>query len=435
MKKELGIGVSFIIISIVFIFILISIGLILAAGSSSTVPQGSVLNPQEGYYYDSITENCKKGVSYSAYNPFPYETKHECESDNDKLPIIDPSQLCEILWSGYEYNELTGKCELQEETGACLNPFDYLTIEECEKAHRSEIYRFLRNVQREQRSAILSCKKDCTIDRRTDLRVCNSDYKECRDTCRDDNKECLTDVLDEYKGCKAFCYAEYDSSSERRERSECLRECLTDKSLNRRNCNMGACVNTCSSIKKSCTEDVKFEYPFCKESCNFIFSDEEITCEDGKYNAGDVFLEDCEVCRCNYNKRVDCKSTKFCNFEKPEIDETTCSDNGGFYYKLCNGPYFDIVCSSEDYCLCDGLSDFSCPTGYECIHEFNTLLPRTRQTIPGFKDLLGHKLGDIGICVENPGISSCGDGNCDNLCDGLDCSMAETIYNCPADCS
>ena len=81
-----------------------------------------------------------------------------------------------------------------------------------------------------------------------------------------------------------------------------------------------------------------------------------------------------------------------------DVNEEECENAGGFYHEVCNGPYFDIICSPQKFCICDGEDGYSCPGNYTCNHKIRNLLPRKGNTVQGYKDQLGNELGDIGIC-------------------------------------
>jgi len=190
------------------------------------------------------------------------------------------------------------------------------------------------------------------------------------------------------------------------------------------------CLNKCNKEKINCLKLVNSDYSKCSKKCAYL--GKNITCLGGKYNAGDVFLDSCQICECGYNSRVSCKKTDFCNFNEFLNDSSKCESNNGLFQQLCNGPYFDIVCSHDNYCLCSGFDNYSCPENYYCLHNFSLSLTRRGYTIAGWKTLLGVQLGDIGICVKKQQIDSCGNGVCENIVKPG--KEAETFLNCPEDC-
>ncbi len=190
------------------------------------------------------------------------------------------------------------------------------------------------------------CKKECSVDKGNAIDICNYKYRQCFISCLKKDKE---------------CYYE------------------------------------CEFEKKYCLSEIKFRFGSCAKNCNYI--EKNITC--GIYKLGEIFYEDCKICKCVYDGRINCKRTDFCNYNKVLRNKTLCITNKGLYQQLCNGPYFDIVCSKDNFCLCDGNDSYSCPIDYICLHDFSLSLTRRGHTISGWKTLLGVELGNIGICVKN----------------------------------
>lgn len=223
---------------------------------------------------------------------------------------------------------------------------------------------------------------------------------------------------------------------------DCKNECINEKKAGSLNCSSSflsckedctknrTCSNNCHKEKTNCLKTVNSDYSKCSKKC--INIGKNITCLNGKYKTGDVFLDKCQECVCGYNARVSCKKTDFCNFNEVLNDKNICETNNGLYQPLCNGPYFDIVCSQANFCLCNGLNNYTCPENYYCLHDFSLSLTRRGYTIAGWKTLLGFQLGDIGICVKKPILTSCGNGICENIV--LSEKEAETSINCPEDC-
>lgn len=224
---------------------------------------------------------------------------------------------------------------------------------------------------------------------------------------------------------------------------DCKTVCVSDKKLDKDNCSSlyssckdncnkeRLCMNSCVKEKTTCLKQASSNFLKCSKKCMYI--GKNITCLNGKYNAGETFLEGCRVCECQYNSRVSCKKTDFCNFNEVLNDKTVCETNNGLYQQLCNGPYFDIVCSQSNFCLCDGNNNYSCPKNYYCLHDFSLSLTRRGYTIAGWKTLLGVQLGNIGICAKKPELLNCGNGICENIL--KENKEAETILNCPEDCN
>lgn len=197
-----------------------------------------------------------------------------------------------------------------------------------------------------EQNSINSCKKECDLNKNNATEICNKDFQLCKDNCSKKDRDC-----------------NYE----------------------------------CNFEKRNCISRVVFKYSSCPKNCKYL--SKNITC--GNHQLGEIFYENCNICRCESNGRINCKKTDFCNHNKVLRNKTQCILNNGLYQQLCNGPYFDIVCSKDNFCLCDGDNDYNCPEDYECLHEFNPGLTRRGHTIAGWKTLLGVNLGDIGICVKN----------------------------------
>lgn len=277
-------------------------------------------------------------------------------------------------------------------------------------------------------NSINECKKDCRLDKSTATALCTSNFNDCKNECKNISNNCLSTHKEEYNSCKSKCDLQNS-----KEKSKCLSICLRTFTINKKSCDSKLCISSCDSNKKSCSDETDFRFSDCSNNCKYAVLNNNITCENGKYNAGETFLLGCDICKCKYDSTISCKKTLFCNFNDLTLEKNKCVSNGGFYQQLCNGPYFDIVCSQNAFCQCDGNSNYSCPEGYACIHNFTSSLTRKSQTISGWKTLLGFELGDIGLCAKKPALESCGNGICENkfLDNG---NSPETSYNCPKDC-
>lgn len=196
-----------------------------------------------------------------------------------------------------------------------------------------------------EKESIILCKQECRINEKSSIDLCNKDFKSCKNNCSKKDKDCLYE-----------CYIE----------------------------------------KKGCLDKINFKFSDCSKNC--IYLSKNITC--GNRILGEIFFEGCDLCRCEYNKKINCKKTDFCNYDKVLRNKTQCISNKGLYQQLCNGPYFDIVCSKDNFCLCEGDNNYSCPEEYTCLHEFSLSLTRRGYTLPGWKTLLGKPLGNIGICAK-----------------------------------
>lgn len=289
----------------------------------------------------------------------------------------------------------------------------------------------------EQRAAIRSCKVDCRLDYRQDSGLCREQYQQCRTLCKTQYAECKTAQELDYDTCQGQCQASYDpsdpsldkavASEVRRELRQCMRTCSSDFRKNKREfCSLSDCRRACYDEKRSCTNTSRDSYKSCKTGC--LQANVDITCENGRYQAGTVLLRGCDRCECRFNGRLHCEKSPTCNYDV-EINEEECSE--GYYQRLCKGPYFRLRCSRQKYCQCEGDAQYECPSDYICIHEFSVKIP---DTIEGFRDSRGIPLGDIGICAREPDLPNCGNGACENIvCD--DCPGPESSVTCPEDCS
>jgi len=193
---------------------------------------------------------------------------------------------------------------------------------------------------------IRSCKTDCILSKTNATNICIQDFKQCSINCSKKDKDCNYE-----------CYFE----------------------------------------KRNCLSEINFKFGSCNKNCNYIYKN--ISC--GSHALGEIFYENCSICKCEFNGKINCKMDDFCNYKKILRNKTQCIASNGLYQLLCNGPYFDIVCSKDKFCLCDGNDDYSCPADYTCLHEFTLSLTRRGNTISGWKTLLGRPLGNIGVCAKN----------------------------------
>lgn len=155
------------------------------------------------------------------------------------------------------------------------------------------------------------------------------------------------------------------TSSERAQIAECKKDCRLSRFLDNSNCD--ADFKTCRSLCFSTD---------CKRTCS--------------QQRRDCIIQTNK----NYNS---CKSLCINNQNDFSINESECQDSGGLYQEICNGPYFDIVCSKEKFCICGGNFNYTCPGNYQCIMDFAS--PNKRLfTVEGWKTFLGVKLGNIGLC-------------------------------------
>ncbi len=186
------------------------------------------------------------------------------------------------------------------------------------------------------------CKRAASQERRAEYKTCINDYKECRKNCGQEKKSCLTEVKQDYAKCREQCIDR-----------ECKRTCSQKMRAEKKECSKRECLRECRDEKNECKKQAKNKYQEAKEAC---------------------------------------ETTVF------EVSQEECEAAGGLYHEICNGPYFDIICSPQKFCICNGNNEYSCPSNYTCNHKIKNILPRKGNTIQGYKDFLGNELGDIGIC-------------------------------------
>ncbi len=195
------------------------------------------------------------------------------------------------------------------------------------------------------------CMTSCVTQQRETLKQCNSNYTQCIFSCSDQRKACTEQKTNEFNSCKSDC----SLISDRKEKNACLKVC-SEKYKEIRQCNQRECRDACSDNNKLCKQESKDQYDSCMNLCKP---------KEPLYD----FI----------------------------IDKQTCVDSGGFYQRLCKGPFFDVVCTPQDYCQCSGNNNYSCPKDYQCIKD-HKIVVRGRDSISGWRTLHGQPLGDSGIC-------------------------------------
>ncbi len=187
---------------------------------------------------------------------------------------------------------------------------------------------------------------------------------------------CRSNCLDDKKISQDLCKSDF---------SECKTLCISNRT----------CSSNCVKERINCLKQANSEHVSCQKQCKAIIAPK---CLDGTYNLGDTFTSGCQICECKANGKISCKKDAFCN-KNASVSESSCLQAGGLYSPLCNGPYFDLLCTQQNFCLCEGTNNYSCPLNYECMKSFVSPNKRTH-TINGWKDVIGLSLGDIGICVQ-----------------------------------
>lgn len=245
-----------------------------------------------------------------------------------------------------------------------------------------------------------SCIKSCIINTKNNINDCHSEFDICSENARVQLKDCS-----HYSG---------------KNKTACMKDARNE-------------IIECNADKKVCLKDIDNSVSRCKKKCSY--TGKNITCEKGKYNAGDVFLNQCDKCECNGNGKVSCKTTEFCNFASSNISKETCESNGGLFQKLCAGSIMSSKCTKEFYCQCGGKFNFGCENGSICLYDFYLNKNRKGQFSQEWIEYPDYrKIGNIGICVKKLQLTYCGNGICENICDDDNCSLAETSYNCIEDC-
>jgi hypothetical protein len=200
-----------------------------------------------------------------------------------------------------------------------------------------------------QKKLMQDCNKNCIFPREAEIKNCSEDYTECISQYHTEKKLCLDILKKQHEECRNNC-----SSSGRIEKGKCLNNCSKEKTSEKEKCNQFWQEKDCAKNMKDCKEESRINYLNCSNDCS---------------------------------RRI-------------ILSKEQCNDSGGFFYNLCNGPYFDIVCSKEKFCICGGNNNYNCPENYYCEQDIKSFLPRRDNTIGGYKDMLGKNLGDIGICQE-----------------------------------
>jgi hypothetical protein len=190
----------------------------------------------------------------------------------------------------------------------------------------------------------------------------------------------------QYRACNTDCTDSKKLSQD---------QCKTEFSQCKENCRDNKCISTCSKKRINCTKQVNSDYKNCKSQCKEILTPRCIY-NNETYIAKEEFQEGCNICECKTSGKVSCKKEAFCN-KNPEVEESLCTQSGGFFQALCNGPYFHMSCTQNKYCQCGGTYNYSCPENHECLTDF--IPPKLGNYVPGYRNLNGQPLGNIGVCV------------------------------------
>jgi hypothetical protein len=161
------------------------------------------------------------------------------------------------------------------------------------------------------------------------------------------------------------------------------------------NCQDNKCIPDCAKNKTTCLKQTSSDFRLCKAQCKEIIATKCIYNET-LYSVGETFESSCNICECKTSGKFSCKKEAFCN-KNPEVPQELCEESGGFYQALCNGPYFHMSCTQDKYCQCGGTYNYTCPQNHTCLTDF--VPPKLGHYVPGYRNLNGQPLGDIGICV------------------------------------
>jgi hypothetical protein len=200
-----------------------------------------------------------------------------------------------------------------------------------------------------QERVILDCSKNCSITKDNQVNLCDQDYKQCRNGCNSEKKACIENAKDLNEECRNSCSL-HNGTAKRM----CIMNCSLENILKKEKCSKTGCVQDCVDGRKDCKEKVMVRSMNCKKDCDGL----------------------------------------------TVLNKEQCDSAGGLFYLICKGLYFDIICSKQKFCICDGDENYSCPSNYTCNHNLDNILPRNIHALKGYKDLLGNPLGDIGICMK-----------------------------------
>ena len=287
------------------------------------------------------------------------------------------------------------------------------------------------SLTREQRQEIRQCRYDCRDARSNFTDWCNDLQDDCEVICESTAAVCEGEAELVRNACAADCDAALGNQTERsaeREHRSCVRQCDRElRSTVRSECSERDCKKECRSERNDCRRAASTDYRSCRSNCVDSVVYGNVTC--GDVPAGSTFAQGCEVCECRFDGTVSCRSTTNCHFDEFGIEKSYCEDNGGVFDPVCKGPYFRLRCTRDDFCICGGVYNATCPDDYYCLHDFTV---KVQSELEGWKDTIGTPIGDIGVCAKLPDLPHCGDGICQNIIKGID--EPETILNCPEDC-
>lgn len=260
------------------------------------------------------------------------------------------------------------------------------------------------------------CYDTCTQVKKVMAEGCHTGYDECRATCATTYETCKAETTALNQQCRAGC--------ETNRTPACILTCRQQYSFTKL-CEEDSCNKGCSQKRRECLDSKQELYKICRGRCPY--SVQNITCSNGQYQVGDVYLDGCDKCRCNPTGEISCSNTINCNLENLSISQQECQSNGNLFQPVCKGNYFRLRCTRPSYCLCYD----SCPDDYVCVKNFTV---KVKSEIDTYIGPQGEPLGDVGICAKRPDLLECGNDICESACLGNDCSNAESAFTCPEDC-
>lgn len=145
------------------------------------------------------------------------------------------------------------------------------------------------------------------------------------------------------------------------------------------------CKKDCNLGLREDIETCNLEFKDCKQECNSLEC--KIDCYKEKNDCRKMAKEENKMCK------------NFCSLGEFYVERDLCLNSGGSYQQLCNGNYFDLRCSKEYYCVCNGNLNYSCPLNHFCAGDFSVKNISTIET--SWKNPVGIPMGDIGICMRN----------------------------------
>lgn len=246
-------------------------------------------------------------------------------------------------------------------------------------------------------SGLLNCRKSCTIDNQMYINNCKNQFNNCSQTARYLINACSKPIKN-----------------------------ITCVSIQK------DFLNKCSIDKKQCLKQASEKYNLCNKKC--YYANKNITC-NGKYNITNRFADGCNICECLASGKINCKQSEFCNFNYDIADKLLCEESNGLFQQLCSGSIYSMKCTSEVYCQCGGIYNYTCPENYTCIYDFLLNLNKRGQFSQGWRKLPEIPIGNIGICLKNPDLKDCGNRICENIFNISSNQVPETKYNCPEDCN